>query len=123
MPIDDATLWALCKDKGFRHRLAFLALGRGLARQIHAMRRDRGWSQKELARRVGVSQSRIAVLEQWCGNVSIHTLRRIASAFDVALIVRFASWGEFFLTLGDTSAAPLSFDQDMALVAAREDGR
>lgn len=115
MAIDDATLWELCRDTNFRHQLAFVTLGRGLARQIHLMRKARGWSQQELATRVGVSQSRIAVLEQWCGNASVKTLLRIAHVFDVALIIRFVSWGEFFLTLGRGFEAPLSFDQDVDL--------
>lgn len=114
MTIDDSTLWQLCRDKNFRHQLAFTVLGRGLARQIYLMRRDRGWTQKELAARVGVSQARIAFLEQWCGNASITTLKRIAVVFDVALIVRFISWGEFFLLLGTPAAAPLSFVQEQA---------
>ena len=84
------------------------------------MRRARGWTQKELAVRVGVSQSRIVVLEQWCGNVSLKTLRRIAVVFDVALIVRFVSWGEFFLTLGREPEAPSSFDEEHAALARTE---
>lgn len=118
VPIDDATLWELCRDKNFRHQLAFVALGRGLAKQIRVMRRSRGWTQQELARRVGTSQPRIALLEVWCGNASLKTLQRIAAVFDVALIVRFVSWGDFFLSLGRAAVAPLSFDQEMELAQA-----
>lgn len=117
MPIDDATLWQLCRDKSFRHQFAWMVLGRGLARQIHVMRRARGWSQKELAQKAGISQARIAVLEQWCGNASIKTLLRIANVFDVALMIRFVAWGEFFLSLSSFGANVLSFDQELALLA------
>lgn len=58
--------------------------------QIRLLREQRGWSQSELARRCGMKQSRISVLEdvnheRW----SVTTLRRLARAFDVSLLVRF----------------------------------
>lgn len=120
MPVDDATLWELCRDKEFRHRLAFLALGRGLARQIRGMRRSRGWSQKELADRLGTTQPRVALLEQWCGNVSIKTLQRIACVFDVALEIRFVSWGELFLILGRHASVPMSYEEEFAMSQAAD---
>jgi ribosome-binding protein aMBF1 (putative translation factor) len=60
-----------------------------LAMEIHAHRQKRGLSQRELAERVGTTQSAIARLE--AGNVSpsLPTLDRVAEALEVELIVSF----------------------------------
>lgn len=71
-----------------------------IARQIWIMRMERGWSQVQLARRAGMRQARISMLEDPNRpNLSIRTLKRIAKAFDVALEVRFISFGELTDTL------------------------
>lgn len=60
-----------------------------LAYEIRALREERGISQRELAERVGTTQSAIARLE--AGNVSpsLPTLDRIAEALDAELTVTF----------------------------------
>jgi transcriptional regulator with XRE-family HTH domain len=59
------------------------------------MREDRKWSQKEFGRRAGMAQGRVSVLEDPdYGKPTITTLKRIASAFDVALVVRFGPFSE-----------------------------
>jgi len=60
-----------------------------LAMEIHALRDKRGLSQRELAERLGTTQSAIARLE--AGNVtpSLATLDKIAAALGVELIVSF----------------------------------
>jgi ribosome-binding protein aMBF1 (putative translation factor) len=60
-----------------------------LAMEIHALREKRGLSQRELAERLGTTQSAIARLE--AGNVSpsLPTLDKVAAALDVELIVSF----------------------------------
>ena len=57
--------------------------------EIHALREKRGLSQRELAERLGTTQSAIARLE--AGNVSpsLPTLDKVAAALDVELIVSF----------------------------------
>lgn len=67
-----------------------------IALQIKTLRQQREWSQEDLAERAGMKQSRISAMEQvdydsW----SVRTLKRLAQAFDLALIVRFESFGEF----------------------------
>lgn len=64
--------------------------------QIKAMRKRRGWTQKELADHAGMAQARISVLENVNneGAVNVRTLLKIAEAFDVGLIVRFAPFSE-----------------------------
>jgi transcriptional regulator with XRE-family HTH domain len=65
------------------------------AAQIYAMREQRGWSQEELAQKVGMGQARISLLESPnYENLSLKTLKRLANVFDVALVVRFAPFSQ-----------------------------
>jgi len=60
-----------------------------LAMEIHGLREKRGLSQRELAERLGTTQSAVARLE--AGNVSpsLPTLDKIAEALGVELVVSF----------------------------------
>lgn len=79
----------------------------GFQFQLRIMRKARGWSQAELARRSGLLQSTISRLEQPSSQLpSRKVLLKLASAFDVALIVRFLSFPDFYrLTKNKTSKA------------------
>jgi transcriptional regulator with XRE-family HTH domain len=66
-----------------------------IAAQINTMREDRGWTQTELAERAGMAQARISLLEDPdYERASLTTLKRIASAFDVGLAVRFVPFSD-----------------------------
>ncbi len=56
--------------------------------QIRRLREGRGWTQRELARRVGCTQQAISAIEQ-AGYTrhSLPLLRRIAEALDADLVV------------------------------------
>ncbi len=105
--------------KGYRDAYVNQHIKRGLATQIRSMREDRGWTQAELGRRLGRKQPNIARLEdEDYGKYNLQTLQRIASAFDVALVVRFVSFAELVsYTSNITSAdlAPPEFTNDIAL--------
>lgn len=61
-----------------------------LARQIRVLREERGLSQEDFAKIFGKPQSTIARLEDPdYGRMSLTTLLKLASAFDVGLDVRF----------------------------------
>lgn len=60
-----------------------------LALQFRSMRNDRGWSQAETAKRVGVSQQQIAKLEDPDANPTIETIMKVAQAFNMNLLVAF----------------------------------
>lgn len=60
-----------------------------LALQFRSMRNERGWSQAETAKRVGVSQQQIAKLEDPDANPTIETIMKVAQAFDMNLLVSF----------------------------------
>ena len=57
--------------------------------EIHELREKRGLSQRELAERLGTTQSAVARLE--AGNVSpsLPTLDKVAEALEVELVVSF----------------------------------
>lgn len=65
-----------------------------LAMEIHELREKRGLSQRELAERLGTTQSAVARLE--AGNVSpsLPTLDRVAKALGVELVVSFVDLDE-----------------------------
>ena len=65
-----------------------------LATEIHDLREKRGLSQRELAERLGTTQSAIARLE--AGNVTpnLATLDKIAHALNVDLVVSFVDLGD-----------------------------
>ena len=74
--------------KKARDKLNVDQMEQTFALQIRANRLARGWTQKELAERSGMKQSGIARLERG-GRPDLRTLKKVASAFDVALVVRF----------------------------------
>lgn len=87
-----------------------------LPAQIRGMRAQKKWTQKELARRAGIHWSTVIRLEDDCSNASIRVLERIASAFDVALIIRFGPWSQALMIWRDGHAfIPASYEDDQGL--------
>jgi ribosome-binding protein aMBF1 (putative translation factor) len=60
-----------------------------VAREVIRLRLQRGLSQEELAQRVGTGQPNISRLERATINPSLRFLRRIASALDAEVEIRF----------------------------------
>lgn len=87
-------LWKRLASKMFRDAFISEFLNSRLSIQIHAMRLQRGWTQKDLSERSGMAQPTLSKLETSCDNVSLTTLKRLAKAFDVALIVKFVPFRE-----------------------------
>ena len=54
-----------------------------------AARKNSGLTQKEISERTGIAQGDISKLENGNGNPSLRTLKRLASAMDMRLEVRF----------------------------------
>jgi transcriptional regulator with XRE-family HTH domain len=80
-----------------QHRAAYVAsqINIGIPFQIRALRKQRDWEQKRLAAEADMAQPRISAMESpGYGNFNLETLKRLASAFDVALVVRFAPFSE-----------------------------
>lgn len=105
------------KNKSYRDAYVQAHLQQGLAYQICALRKQRGWSQKDLAEQLSLkNQSAVARMENpGYGKLSIATLLKLASVFDVALSVRFQSYSAFLDERRDLSQAALnvpSFEEE-----------
>ena len=80
----------------------------GIANQIQALRAKVGLTQAAFATLTGKKQSVISRLEDTAyGKMSVQTLLDIATALDVALLVRFVSYPEFLARTADMSQAAL----------------
>jgi transcriptional regulator with XRE-family HTH domain len=108
-------LFRSLEDAAYRRAFAD-DVGTGLAFQTRLLREDRGWTQEEMAARMGKSQ---ATISQWenpaYGSYTLNTLKELAGAFDVALMVRFAPFSEIVeWSVGLTSVrlAPPSFEEE-----------
>lgn len=104
------------RKKAYRDSYAAAHVSNTVASQIEMLREERGWTQQQLAERAGMKQSRISVLEDPNNeNFEIGTLRRIASAFDVALLVRFTAFSQIVDWAANLSEQKLwvpSFQED-----------
>ncbi|MCY3954720.1 MAG: helix-turn-helix transcriptional regulator [Nitrospira sp.] len=117
MPFTDKkTFFEGIRDKSVRHEIAYENIIEGLAFQIAALRKARGWTEQDLAGRCGVHQK---VIEKWEDpNRSKKTFvpfLRLAEAFDVAFISRFAAFGEvadWFANLSPKKLAPPSYEEE-----------
>jgi transcriptional regulator with XRE-family HTH domain len=113
------------KLKDLAYRKAYIAsqINIGIPFQIRALMKARGWTQETLAEKTGMLQPRISgLMKPGKTRPNIETLRRVAEAFDCALIVRFAPfselarWAEDFEP--DSFTVP-SFSNDIGFIERR----
>lgn len=91
-------------DKGYRDAYVDAHVKSSVAYQIRAIRESRSLTQADFAKIVGKPQSVISRLENTeYGKVTVQTLLELASAIDIALIVRFTEFTEFLYTYQDLS--------------------
>ena len=76
-------------NKEYRDTFVSSNIDVGIAFQIRALRRQRNYTQKKLAEISGMKQKRISALENPSNPPNLSTLKKLANAFDVGLIVRF----------------------------------
>ncbi len=82
-------------NKDYRHGLVNAQIEVDLPLQIRALRKQLVGTQPDLSNLTGMKQPRISAMEKPGGaHFTLETLRRLAEAFDVALIVRFAPFSE-----------------------------
>ncbi len=104
------------QDREYRSTYVDGFLDSYIAAQIHALREAREFRQDELAKLIGTKQSGISKLENvnysgW----SIRTLRKLAKAFDVALVVKFVAFSEALTEIENFNVRDLvkpTFPQD-----------
>ena len=83
--------------RGKRARAEFVSshVDKGIAYQIRALRDRQGLRQEDLMKMVEMNQNAISRLENpRYGKPTIRTLKRLAEAFDVALVVRFVPFSQ-----------------------------
>lgn len=96
-------------DKAYRDAFTESMIRTGLAFQLRELRKRSGMSQKELGRLAGTTQNVISRLENPdYGSFTLKTLLRLASSLDVALIVKFATFGELHQMTRDRSPDALA---------------
>jgi transcriptional regulator with XRE-family HTH domain len=97
--IDSIKASLIRKLQSVRYRRSFARShgGAQVALQLRALRRSRpNLSQKELAKALGMKQSRISLLENPdYQKYNVTTLQRIAEFYDIVLDIRFLSFREF----------------------------
>jgi transcriptional regulator with XRE-family HTH domain len=112
-------------DKDYRDLFAIEEINTGLPFQIRAMREARGWSQKDLADRAGMTQEGVSRLENPDdGKLTLTTLKRLASAFDVGLAVRFVPFSHLIneaVNCGPEDLAVPDYEHDAAAMSALRD--
>ena len=87
-------IWKLFTDKGYRRGFYRSQVGGTLAAQIFRLRKNAGLSQTQLATQIGSSQSQVSAWEGSCDSATLASLFKIADAFDVGLVVKFAPFSE-----------------------------
>lgn len=98
----------LLNNEAFRDAYVFEHIKTGIAYQIRAMRDEREWTQGRLGEEAKKPRNVITRLEDPnYGQFSLQTLREIASAFDVALLVKFVSFSTLLQEYADVSPQAL----------------
>ena len=103
------------KDKEYRSEYVSSNVDVGVASQIRALREQREWNQTKLAKEAKMHQERISALENPSHSPTLATLKKLANAFDVGLIVKFIPFSELVegkLDMSSKSLNALSFDEE-----------
>ena len=116
MPTQTRQLIALLRDKDFRDHFTADQIYELLAAQVRLLREKRHWTQEELGARAGMHQVQVSRVEDpdYKG-ARLTTLSKLANAFDVALIVRFAPFSEladWLSNLSPDAFEPAAFDEE-----------
>ncbi len=113
------------RNKEYRDAFVAAQIRVGLPMQCRALRESREWTQPHLATAAGMSQPRISEIERpGERKLNLETLLRLASAFDVALQVRFVPFSRLAddddrLDLDNFYVEP--FEEDIANLARLEE--
>jgi len=114
----------LRNSKKYRESFVLSLFKRTVPFQIKALRKQRGWSQEELARRSQITQGVVSRTEdQDYGNLTVNTICRVAAGFDVAFIGKFVPFTEldrWFINLTEKTAQVSSFEEEDAALFAAE---
>ncbi|MPZ78424.1 MAG: hypothetical protein GEU77_18115 [Deltaproteobacteria bacterium] len=110
----------LTKMKNKKYRDSYVAshISVGIPHQIRALRAQRGWNQKKLGAKANKKQNVISRMEDPnYGKYSLSSLLDIASACDVALLVKFVPFSRFIQEhdyVDPKSLYAASFDEEFS---------
>ena len=114
------------EDQEYRKLFPEDLLGAFLALQIRTLREANGWTQKEFESIAGKKQPTIS---QWedpnYGKYSLSTLKHLAKAFDVGLLVRFVSFSElanWVVDVDPNRLCPASYEEEARQLSFSETG-
>lgn len=106
----------LSSSKAYRESFVASVLKRALPAQLRRLRKQRGWTQEELASKANLTQGAISRAEDPdYGNLSINNLLRIGGGLDVAFVGRFVPFSElarWFSELSEQNMEVDSFEND-----------
>lgn len=115
-----SNIWEKLRDKAYRDAFVSSQLKRGLPTQIRVMLKDRGWNQGDLAERSGLKQGAISrAADPDYGNLTINTVLKIASGFDVAYVGRFVPFSDlarWYTNLSESALSAPSFETDAGFI-------
>jgi transcriptional regulator with XRE-family HTH domain len=88
--ITNSKLFKRLKDKKYRNQFIAGEVRRTIPFQLRALRAERKWTQADLGKEAEMPQTVVSRIENGdAASLSIKTLLKLATAFDVALVVRF----------------------------------
>lgn len=109
----------LSTSKEYRSAFVTAQFKRLVPFQIRTLRKQRGWSQEQLAENCKLTQGVISRAEDSdYGNLTVNTILRIADGFDVAFIGRFVPFSEldeWFADLSEEKVQAPSFEEENRL--------
>lgn len=104
------------EDQEYAHGYMEDNLVTRLAAQIYALRKQRGWTQSELAKKSGVAQERISKIESAdFDSLTMATLHKFSRAFDVNLLVKFTEFSKGLLDIANVN------EKSLKVISRQED--
>ena len=117
-------IWESLRDPDFRKQLIDEHINVGIAFQIRSLRNRQKITQTKLAELLG-DNSKQPMISEWenpnYGNYTLGTLKDLAKAFDVGLLVRFVPFStlvDWTVDLTSDAIAPPSFGEEQYHVLA-----
>jgi len=91
-----SSVWnQLAESKEFREEFSAQQLKRGIAFEIRALLKKRGWKQEKLAENAKLTQGVVSRAQNPdYGNLTINTINRVSAGFDVAFVGTFVPFSE-----------------------------
>jgi transcriptional regulator with XRE-family HTH domain len=116
-------MWESLQDPEYRKQVIDEHINVGIAFQIHGLRLRQELSQKALAEQLGIKQPLISAWENPnYGKYTLNTLKELAKAFDVGLLVRFVPFSTLInwsVDLTGDAIAPPSFQEEKPNFSAK----